>query len=143
MNEGSSSMQINVRTDDNIVGSAELIESVQAEVAAALDRFSERITRVEVHLRDANAGKTGARDKECMMEARLTGRAPVAVNEAADSLGQAVAGCSEKIARLIDSTLGRTRDSHRRDSVRGQEQVGPGASQTGTSTEQSDTEKEP
>ena len=136
-------MQINVRTDDNIVGSAELIESVQAEVTAALDRFGDRITRVEVHLRDANAGKTGARDKECMMEARLTGRAPVAVNEAADSLGQAVTGCAEKIARLIDSTLGRIRDSRRRDSVRGQESVGPGASQAGTGTEEPSTEKKP
>jgi hypothetical protein len=137
-------MQIHVRTDDNIVGRAELIESVQAEVAAALDRFGERITRVEVHLRDANAAKAGGRDKECMIEARLSGRAPVAVNEAADSLGQAVTGCAEKIARLIDNTLGRIRDSRGRDSIRGGRQPAePGASQTGTGTERSGTEKEP
>jgi hypothetical protein len=65
-------MEIHVRTDDNIVGRAELTESVQAEVAAALDRFGDRITRVEVHLRDANAAKEGGRDMECMIEARLS-----------------------------------------------------------------------
>jgi hypothetical protein len=125
------------------VGRAELTESVQAEVAAALDRFGDRITRVEVHLRDANAAKEGGRDKECMIEARLSGRAPVAVNEAADSLGQAVTGCAEKIARLIDNTLGRLRDSRGRDSIRGGRQpVEPDASH-GTGTDQSSTEKEP
>ena len=64
-------MQVNVRTGDNIVRRAGFIESVQAEVAAALDRFSDRTTRVDIHLRDANAAKAGGRDEECTIEARL------------------------------------------------------------------------
>lgn len=111
-------MQIQVNTDDHIVGRIELAESVRDQVAAALDRFGDRITRVEVHLRDANARKAGGRDKECTIEARLTGRDPIAVSEAADSLGQAITGAAEKIERLIESSLGRIRDSRGRESIR-------------------------
>ena len=45
-----------------------------------LARFNQDITRVQVQLSDENSGKGGAADKRCMLEARLNGYAPVAVN---------------------------------------------------------------
>ena len=45
-------MQIYVRTDNNIDGSGKLTAYVEREVAAALSRFSDHITRIEVHLSD-------------------------------------------------------------------------------------------
>ena len=71
-------MQIQVNTGDNVEGREELIARVEAGVAAALSRFDDRLTRVEVHLGDENAGKSGAADKRCMIEARPAGSARAA-----------------------------------------------------------------
>jgi hypothetical protein len=45
-----------------------------------------------------------------VMEARLEGRQPVAVTHQAATLDQAVEGAAHKLARLIESTLGRSHD---------------------------------
>ena len=60
-----------------------------------------------MHLADENAGKNGQKDHRCMLEARLQGRQPVAVTEYAATLEQAVQGAAQKLAHLLDSTLGR------------------------------------
>ena len=73
----------------------------------ALARFAEHVTRVEVHLSDENAGKSGPNDQRCLLEARLEGRQPVAVTEHAATMHQALQGAAQKLARLLDSTLGR------------------------------------
>ena len=49
-------MQIQINTDHNLRGHESPAESVRAAVEQALSRFSEHITRVEVHLADENAG---------------------------------------------------------------------------------------
>ena len=49
-----------------------------------------------------------------MMEARLEGRQPIAVTHQAATLDQAVDGAADKLARLIESTLGRLRDQKSR-----------------------------
>lgn len=61
------------------------------------------VTRLEVHLSDQNGGKSGQRDKRCVMEARLEGRQPIAASDDATTLDQAVRGAADKLARLIDS----------------------------------------
>lgn len=64
-------MKIQVNTDRNLDGSAELITQVAATLEGALSRFSNRITRVEVHLSDENGSqKSGSSDKRCVLEAR-------------------------------------------------------------------------
>jgi len=73
-------VQIQVNTDDNIEGRDELARQIEAAVNATLSRFSDQITRVEIHLSDENAGKSGSADKRCLMEARLAGRQPIAVS---------------------------------------------------------------
>ena len=50
-------MQIQVNTDNNIEGRDELARRVEAGIEAALSRFSDQITRVEVHLGDESAGQ--------------------------------------------------------------------------------------
>ncbi len=106
-------MQIQVNTDHNIEGHATLVAEVGATVESVLSRFSDQITRVEVHLSDENSSeKSGTEDIRCMMEARLQGRQPVAVTHQAATTGQAVDGAADKLTRLIDSTLGRLRDQH-------------------------------
>ena len=103
-------MQVLLNTDHHIVASAELTARVEADVAAAVERFGERLTRVEVHLNDENAGKAGAADKRCLMEARVRGHPPVAVSAKAEDYGLAVAAAADKLARALDSALGRLDD---------------------------------
>lgn len=103
-------MQIQVNTDNNIQGREEFTAHVRSAVEGALSRFSDRITRVEVHLSDQNSAKGGQDDKRCMMEARLEGRQPTAVTHDAATLTQAVDGAADRLARSIESALGRLQD---------------------------------
>jgi ribosome-associated translation inhibitor RaiA len=104
-------MQIHINTDRNIEGHEALAAQVSGVVESALSRFSDRITRVEVHLSDENSAKNGGHDDiRCMMEARLEGRQPVAVTHQAVTVELAVDGAAGKLTRLIESTLGRQRD---------------------------------
>ena len=108
-------MQIQINTDHNIEGREALADQVRGVVESALSRFSDHITRVEVHLSDENSDKKGGNDEmRCMMEARLEGRQPIAVTHQAASLDQAVDGAADKLTRLIESTLGRLRDQKSR-----------------------------
>jgi len=107
-------MQIQINTDHNIEGREALAAWVSGTVETALSRFSDHITRVEVHLSDENGAKNGPHDKRCMLEARLEGRQPIAVTHEAPELDQAVAGAADKLARSIENTLGRlhAQESH-------------------------------
>ncbi|MEO8802300.1 MAG: HPF/RaiA family ribosome-associated protein [Rudaea sp.] len=100
-------MQIQINTDHNVEGHARLIEHVRGLVETALSRYSKHITRVEVHLSDENADKTGGLDKRCMIEARFEHRQPIAVTDHASDVDAAVHGAVHKLGRLIESTLGR------------------------------------
>ncbi len=111
-------MQIQVNTDDNIEGNEGLVHWVETGVNHALGHFSEYITRVEVHLSDEDSGKSGGSDKRCLIEARLSGRQPVAVSHQAVSLNEAFSGASDKLKRSLESSLGRVKDHHGHDSIR-------------------------
>ena len=100
-------MQIQINSDHHIAGSPELAQRVQALVRDTLDRYSDRITRVEVHLNDLNSIKGGGADKRCLMEARLGGLGPVAVNHEADNLNLAIDGALEKLERALEHKLGK------------------------------------
>jgi ribosome-associated translation inhibitor RaiA len=106
-------MQIQVNSDHNLKGGEPLSESVRATVEDALSHFSDRITRVEVHLGDENAGKSGNNDKRCMMEARLEGQPPIAVTEHAETIAQAIDGAAERLVHRLEHTLGRLQDKRR------------------------------
>lgn len=101
-------MQIQINTDSNIEGDAELVQQIKAVVSNGLDRFSEQVTRVEVHLSDQNSDKKfGNDDMRCLLEARLAGLQPISVSDRAATIEQAVDGAVEKLTRSLDSTLGR------------------------------------
>jgi Sigma 54 modulation protein / S30EA ribosomal protein len=104
-------MQVQINTDHNIAGREAMAAEVTDVVVGALQRFGDRITRVEVHLGDENGPKGGENEKRCMMEARLTGRKPIAVTHHAATIQQAVHGAADNLIRVIESTLGRAAHS--------------------------------
>jgi ribosome-associated translation inhibitor RaiA len=108
-------MQIQINTDHNIEGREKLADYLKGVIEDALSRFSDRITRIEVHISDQNGDKRGQTDKRCMLEARLAGRQPTSVTHQAATVEQAVDGAADKLARLIEGTLERLhdRDRHR------------------------------
>jgi ribosome-associated translation inhibitor RaiA len=106
-------MQININTDRTIENRSGLDEHVQAVVDAAIHRFSEHITRVEVHLSENNSQKSADGENRCLMEARVTGYQPIAVSDHNATLHQAISGAADKLKRAIDSALGRLHDSKR------------------------------
>lgn len=103
-------MHIQINTDSNIEGHEELAAHVRGVVESALGRFSERITRVEVHLSDQNSDKSGQDDKRCMMEVRIAGRQPNAVTHSATTLDQAIDGAADKLERSIEHILEKLHD---------------------------------
>ncbi len=107
-------MQIQVNTDNHIQGSDDLSQHVKSIVEDALDRFSTRITRVEVHLSDENSSvKSGEKDKRCVLEARVRGLQPVTVTHQAESLDLAVSGAADKLESNLSRTLGKLDDPRR------------------------------
>jgi ribosome-associated translation inhibitor RaiA len=103
-------MQIQINTDHNIKVHEVFAAQISSAVERALDRMSDHITRVEIHLSDENGDKSGQNDKRCLMEARLEGRQPIAVTHHAATVDQAVDAAASKLVRLIESTLGRQQD---------------------------------
>ncbi len=103
-------MQIQINTDHNIEGREAVAEHVTQVVQRALSKKSEHITRVEVHLSDEKSSKSEHHDMRCLMEARLEGRAPLSVSHHAETLHQAIDGASEKLVRIVNSTLDRMHD---------------------------------
>lgn len=117
-------MQIQVHTDNHIHGSEGLTRHVEATVEGALDRFAERITRVEVHFKDENSSvKSGDNDKRCVMEARLAGLQPISVSHDGATLEQALDGAADKLEKILDRTLGRLEDSKGRTSFSGDQAI--------------------
>ena len=111
-------MQVQVNTDDHIHGGESLAQWITDESKSRLSRFQDHITRLEVFLSDLDAGKSGANDKRCRIEARVTGRQPITVTDEADKMANAFIGAADKLARALDTDLGRAKDRHGRDTIR-------------------------
>lgn len=116
-------MDIQVNSDNNIHGREALVDDVAGHVESRLERFAERITRVEVHLGDENAAKPGDADIRCLIEVRVGGRAPVTATDYSGTVDAAVAGATRKVSRALDSELGRLDRRKGGDSIRGGERA--------------------
>jgi len=104
-------MHVQINTDSNIEGDNALTQQVEAVVRGALDRFSERITRVDVYLSDENSDKKfGIDDMRCLLEASLVGLQPTVVSHQAVTVEQAVDGAAGKLKRSLETTFGRLDD---------------------------------
>ncbi len=113
-------MQVQVNTSNGIENKETLERWADQFLNESLARFNQEITRVEVQLSDENSGKKGAAVKRCMLEARLNGHEPLAVNHHADTQDEAFRGATQRLIRLLEHTYGKLdRHEHRaRDTIR-------------------------
>lgn len=103
-------MLIQINTDRNIEGSEAFAEHVRAVVEKNLSHFAEHLSRVEVHLGDANAEKKGPQDHSCTLEARPKGMDPVAATHKAATSHAAVEGAVQSMANLLRTRYGKLHD---------------------------------
>ena len=106
-------MQLQLNTDSHLRGSPAFADRVAADIEAALERFSRRITRVEMHLNDENGAGAGDADKRCQVEARIAGRTPVSVTHLASTWDLAVSGALDKLAAALEHAFGKLDASQR------------------------------
>ena len=106
-------MQINVNTDRTIQNHQGLDEHVESVVRGSIDRFGDHITSVEVHLSNENKEKHADGGNSVMMEARVRGYQPIVIHDHSDDLRQSIKNAGGKLARALDSAIGRLQDKQR------------------------------
>jgi hypothetical protein len=114
-------VQIQVNCDDPICCDEDLIRRVEGVIAGTLERFSDRVFRVEARLSDLGSVKPADRDKVCSLEALIAGTAPVVASHEAATLAEAIHAAANKLERLV------ARELRQLDSALDSPQVGPSA----------------
>ncbi len=105
-------MQIQVNTDNFIHGDERVIEVAELAVKNDLEHLSDRLTRVEVHLKDQNADKHGPDHILCTMEARPRGMDPMSAHHEAADIQAALKGSAKKLRTRLSSVFDKA-DAHR------------------------------
>lgn len=100
-------MQFQLNTDAHIDGDDRLAEIAETTITRALGHLTGRLTRIEVHLADANGAKGGPDDIQCKIEARPEGMQPQTVTHADADVAAALRGAGKKIRALLDSEFGK------------------------------------
>ena len=105
-------MFIQINTDNQIESDNDRDARLEEQIRQRLARFEDRITDVEIHVRDVNGPRGGASDLECTLEARVNGVQPIAVHDSGSTVDRAILGAAKKAARALDSQLGKLSDRH-------------------------------
>lgn len=105
-------MQIQVNTDNIIHGDERVIEVAELAVQNDLEHLSERLTRIEVHLKDQNADKHGPDHILCTMEARPRGKDPLSAHHEAADIQAALKGAAKKLRSRLTSEFGKAGKHH-------------------------------
>jgi len=100
-------MKILVNSDSPIAMDARRAKYIVGEASELLDRFSDRLTRVDIHIEDVDRGKTGKVDKRCFVEVRPTRMKPVVASAQTKDLETSVNQAMRKIVRALNTTLGK------------------------------------
>ncbi|MEO6167520.1 MAG: HPF/RaiA family ribosome-associated protein [Chitinophagales bacterium] len=106
-------MTTQLNTDKNLSVHEAFGTKLDSLLSEELSRFSEHITRLEVHLSDENGSKDGINDKRCLLEARLEGRQPIAVTGMANTYELALNSAIDKLKTSLETIIGRIK-SHKR-----------------------------
>ena len=85
---------------------------VERNLMDVLKHHAERLTRVEVHLKDLNSNKKNGVDKRCLLEARPRGLEPVAAEHDASEFKDAVHQAALKLERALQHRIDKHKNHH-------------------------------
>ena len=105
-------MQFQFNSDSSVMGTENVAERIEAQVRERLARFEDKLTRLEVHVRDENGAKGGGDDKTCTIEARPAGGRPIGVTEHAGDVDAAARSAATTLAHRLERHFGK---GHRHD----------------------------
>jgi len=81
---------------------------VREKLLSKLGHLTNKLTRVEVHLRDDNsASKSSYNDKRVLIEARPAGRKPLAVEQRGGDLYSVITDACSKLSRAVRNEVER------------------------------------
>ncbi|EDM38360.1 hypothetical protein PBAL39_02057 [Pedobacter sp. BAL39] len=100
-------MTIQLNTDKNLTVHQEYEEKIKGMIKEGIGKFDDLITRLEVHLSDENGSKEGLDDKRCLLEARISGREPVAVSSLGNNYDLAIHGAIAKLKSKLETIAGK------------------------------------
>lgn len=101
------SMQVLFNYHAGVAHSDTLEDHVRSEINHEVGRYTDRLTRIEVHIADENASKHGGSDKRCTLEARPAGMHPIAVESRAADYYLAVTDAAGKLGRALTHRFAR------------------------------------
>jgi ribosome-associated translation inhibitor RaiA len=114
-------IKVQVNTSNDVENKDSLDRWASDYLNEHLSRYEQDLTSVEVQMTDENhAAKGGGGDKRCMLEARVNGRAPVAVTAFAEDQNVAFRAATDKLVHALEHVFGKLdRKEHRvRETIR-------------------------
>jgi len=101
-------MQFQFNTDNRIPGNEGSAEALEGFLRDRLEpRFSSRLTRVEVYLRDHDGTRHGDDSIEATIEARPANADPVSVSARARTSGEALRSAADKLIARLNTEFGK------------------------------------
>ncbi|HVM22366.1 MAG TPA: HPF/RaiA family ribosome-associated protein [Sphingomicrobium sp.] len=101
-------MQFLFNSDNQTPLGADAAERAEAIVASRLDRISDRLTRVEVHVSDVDGPRNGGDDMRCAIEIRPNGMRPITATDQAATVETAIGSAADKVLKAFDRQVGKT-----------------------------------
>ena len=95
-------MDFQFNTDNNIDGTQDLADSIEAGLRSTLSRHADQLTRLIIHVREETADRYTA-----TLEARIEGQQPQAVTADGGSVEGVAMEAGEKMQRLLESHFGK------------------------------------
>jgi ribosomal subunit interface protein len=103
-------MKIQLNTDKNIQGTEKFESFVSEKINHTLKRFTDKITRIEIHLSDQNAHKSGSDDIQCKIEARFEGLKPLIVTDRNSTKEKALDNAIDKMKAALETMTGKLKE---------------------------------
>jgi ribosome-associated translation inhibitor RaiA len=107
-------MQVQFNSDSSVMGTENVAERIENQVRQKLARFEERLSRLEIHVRDENGPKGGADDKACTIEARPRSGKPIGVTAHAADVDSAARQAASTLAQRLERHFGKA-ERHKHD----------------------------
>jgi ribosome-associated translation inhibitor RaiA len=103
-------MIIQLNADKNLTIHGAYETQISDQLIKDLERYSQHITRVEVHLSDENGNKSGLNDKKCVLEARFEGKPPIVTSDLGNTYDLAIKGATSKIKNAIGTVVSKLQE---------------------------------